>query len=141
MAPIVACPVQRHGDHQRGDGGVRERVHRVAIRRAEQSMPGGDDRVPARPHRDGGEPGRDGQRQPRPDEPAPDAEERPVETVMFVPVRGPMIAVDTAGEDHWSRSQPWPSWPGLTRSPRSRQSNVLSIRNRSAPFSRQARDS
>ena len=67
--------VERDGDHQRGDACVGDSAHEVALRCAEQPMGGGHDRVAAGPHRHGGEPEGDQQRDTRPDEPAPDAEE------------------------------------------------------------------
>ena len=68
--------IERHRHHQRRDGGIRDGVHSVVLRGAEQSVPGGDDGVTTGPHRDRGEAERDGQREPRADESATNAEER-----------------------------------------------------------------
>ena len=57
------------------DRGIRDRVHEVVLRGAEQSVSGGDDRVTTGPHRHRGEAERDGQGDARTDEPAADAEE------------------------------------------------------------------
>jgi len=69
-------PVQRDRHHERSHQRVCHAVRDVAVRCAQEAVPGGDDRVTARPDRHRREAQRDGQRQARPDEPAADAEER-----------------------------------------------------------------
>ena len=57
--------VERHRHHQRGHRRVRDGVHDVAVRGAEQAVAGRDERVAAGPHGHRGEAERDGQRQAR----------------------------------------------------------------------------